>query len=215
MSAAPERTGARRVARLSRRALDQALAQLDWRADDAPAIDLRADAYGHGAAEIEAAARAHGASRFTRDGDTTLIEAPSTAIYGFDEGRRPLLSLEGEVIAVKRVPAHTPVSYGYTYVTPQESTLALVALGYADGVPRSASNRARVSIGGTRGVIAGRIAMDQFVVDLAQSTATVGETAVLWSDSSSLADWCAATGRTAGQLTARLGWRIVRVWSDE
>ncbi|UYN84148.1 MAG: alanine racemase [Microcella sp.] len=215
MSAAPELPGVRRVARLSRRALNQALAQRDWRGADAPAIDLRADAYGHGAAAIEAAARAHGASRFTRDGDAPPAEAPSRVIYGFDGGHEPLMTLEGEVIAVKRVPASTPVSYGYTYVTAHESTLALIALGYADGVPRSASNRASVRIGNARGVIAGRIAMDQLVVDLAHSTAAVGDPAVLWNDSGSLAAWCTATGRTADQLTARLGSRVARIWSDE
>lgn len=215
MSAAPDTSGVRRVARLSRRALEHSLAQVNWRASDAPLLDLRADAYGHGAAAIEAAARAHGASHFVHDGDPTPAYEASTDIYGFTPGLEPILSLEGEVVAIKRVPAETPVSYGYTYVTAQESTLALVALGYADGVPRSASSRATVRIGDTRGVIAGRIAMDQLVVDLEQSSASVGDTAVLWSDSDSLAAWCAATDRTAALLTARLGSRIARIWSDE
>ena len=215
MSAAPDASGVRRVARLSRRALDDALAQVNWQGDGAPALDLRADAYGHGAAEIEAAARAHGASHFVRDGGPVQARDASTEIYGFNADQHPILSLEGEVVAVKTVSAGTPVSYGYTYVTTQESTLALVALGYADGVPRSASNRATVRIGDTRGVIAGRIAMDQLVVDLGPSSPMVGDTAVLWSDSGSLAAWCTATERTGAQLTARLGPRIMRVWSDE
>jgi len=215
MSAAPDASGVRRVARLSRRALDHALARVDWRASDASVLDLRADAYGHGAAAIEAAARAHGALHFVRDGDPSPARRVSTEIYGFDAGQHPILSLEGEVVAVKTVPADTPVSYGYTYVTAHESTLALVALGYADGVPRNASNRATVRIGDTRGVVAGRIAMDQLVVDLGPASASAGDTAVLWSDSDSLATWCTATDRTVTQLTARLGPRIVRVWSDE
>lgn len=214
MSAAPEPSGVRRVARLSARALDEALSALITENGDAAEVDLRADAYGHGANEVERRARALGVSRFIRDADASPDVDRTSAIFGFSPGQPPLLSLTGEVVAVKRVAAGTAVSYGYTYRTTGASTLALVGLGYADGVPRSASSTATVRVGDQRGLIAGRIAMDQLVVDLGDAEATVGDDAVLWDDAESFAGWCAATGRAPAELTTRLGPRIRRVWSD-
>ena len=215
MSAAPKPSGVRRVARLSARAFDEALTALTTELGDSAEVDLRADAYGHGAVDIERRARARGVERFIRDADaSSALDRPS-ALYGFNLGRPPLLSLTGEVVAVKRVAAGTAVSYGYTYRTTAAATLALVGLGYADGVPRSASSTATVRVGNYRGLIAGRLAMDQLVVDLGDATATVGDDAVLWDDAESFEAWCAATGRAPAELTTRLGGRIRRVWSDE
>ena len=214
MSAAPDPSGVRRVARLSARAFDEALTALTADHGDAAALDLRADAYGHGAIEVERRARAHGIARFIRDADAASAVGPSAAVYGFARGGPPLLAVSGDVVAVKRVAAGAAVSYGYTYRTSAESTLALVALGYADGVPRIASSTATVRIGERRGMIAGRIAMDQLVVDLGDGTAEVGDEAVLWDDAESFAAWCTATGRAPAELTTRLGARIHRVWSD-
>jgi alanine racemase len=213
MSAAPEPLGVRRVARLSARALDDALTAL--LAEGEATLDLRADAYGHGADEVERRARTRGIHRFVRDGDTAAAEAGLGMLaYGLHEGEQPVLSLEGEVVAVKRVPAGTAVSYGYQYRTSDEATLALVGLGYADGVPRLASSRAPVRIGGATGIVAGRIAMDQLVVDLGAAPAEVGDVAVLWHDGASLAAWSAATERPAPALLARLGRRIQRRWVE-
>ncbi len=214
MSAAPEPPGLRRVARLSARAFDEALTALTTEFGDDAEVDLRADAYGHGAVEIERRARSRGIERFVRDADASPAVDRSSTLYGFGVGRPPLISLIGEVVAVKRVAAGTAISYGYTYRTTTASTLALVGLGYADGVPRLASSTATVRVGERRGLIAGRIAMDQLVVDLGDATATVGDDAVLWDDVESFAAWCTATGRAPAELTTRLGARIRRVWSD-
>lgn len=222
MSSPTERTGLRRTARLSSLALAEALDELVARHGDHAVIDLRADAYGHGAIEIEHRASRAGITRFVRDGETTTATesqsdpalADATLIYGFDAERSPLLSLEGEVIATKTVPEGTAVSYGYRYRTSQRSTLALVGLGYADGVPRAASSRATVRIGHHRGIVAGSIAMDQLVVDLGSHSAAPGDGAVLWDDAASMSEWSTASGLPLGALTTRLGARIERVWNS-
>jgi alanine racemase len=215
MTAAPE-PGVRRTARIRGRALDDALARLRARDGESAPIDLRADAYGHGADEVERRARAHGLTRFVRSADaaTGLDAALLLEPYGFHDASAPALSLIGEVIAVKQVPAGTAVSYGYTYRTTGASTLALVGLGYADGVPRAASSRAPVRIGAVVGVVAGRIAMDQLVVDLGSGQASPGDDAVLWDDAETLAAWAAAAERSPESLTAGLGRRIRREWID-
>lgn len=225
MTAAPDsrprgaragRPGVRRTALLSESAFQVALDAVVARDGDDALVDLRADAYGHGAAEVERRARERGIRRFIRTAADAQEIAPQRLVepYGLLPGSTPVLQLIAEVIAVKRVPAGTAVSYGYTYRTRNEATLALVGLGYADGVPRLASSRAPVRVGSTTGVVAGRVAMDQFVVDLGErgDDALPGDHAVLWDDAATLAAWAATTEREPAALTAGLGRRIERRW---
>ncbi len=76
------------------------------------------------------------------------------------------MTVRAPVALTKRVPAGAGVSYGHTYFTERETTLALVPVGYADGVPRAAGNRAPVLAAGAQRTIAGRVCMDQFVLDV-------------------------------------------------
>ena len=130
-------------------------------------------------------------------------------------GLRPVMQLEGAVAAVRRVPAGTGVSYGFTHRTEHDTTLALVPLGYADGVPRAASNRAEVSINGRRCPVVGRIAMDQFLVDVGTGAVAVGDRVVLWGDPAdgvpSAEDWAAAADTIGYEIVTRVGPRVPRV----
>lgn len=130
-------------------------------------------------------------------------------------GLRPVMQLEAAVAAVRRVPAGTGVSYGFTHRTEHDTTLALVPLGYADGVPRSASNRAEVSINGRACPVVGRIAMDQFLVDVGEGVVRVGDRVVLWGDPAngvpSAEDWAAAAGTIGYEIVTRVGPRVPRV----
>jgi alanine racemase len=198
-------------------------------------IDLRADAYGHGLLPVARALAAAGGSAFlvsraaevqtlASEGIPATVDVPVEAAagvlglapFGFDSAEaRTTFRLVGEVIAVKSVPADRGVSYGYTYRTEHPTTLALVALGFADGIPRVASNRAPVRIGGFVGRVTGRIAMDQFVVDLKGNRAEVGDQAVLFghpqNGEPSLAQWANASGIAAAVITSGLGSRIERI----
>jgi alanine racemase len=78
----------------------------------------------------------------------------------------PVLRLWAPLTATKRVGAGEGVSYGYTYRTTAETVLGLVTLGYGDGLSRAAGNRAEASVSGARHAIAGRVAMDAFMLDL-------------------------------------------------
>ncbi len=131
-------------------------------------------------------------------------------------GLRPVMELAGTVSAVRRVPAGSGVSYGFTHRTDRETTLALVPLGYADGVPRHASNRAQVSIGGTQHPVVGRIAMDQFVVDVGDHPVQVGDRVVLWGDSAtgvpSAEDWASWADTINYEIVTRVGPRVPRVF---
>ena len=131
-------------------------------------------------------------------------------------GLRPVMELSAEIVSVKRVPGGSGVSYSYTYRTGGETTVALVPLGYADGIPRSASSAAPVSINGREYRISGRVAMDQFVVDMGDDEVHVGDRAILFGDSRSgvpSADaWAAAADTINYEIVTRLGPRVTRVF---
>jgi alanine racemase len=126
------------------------------------------------------------------------------------------MELAGTVAAVRRVSAGVGVSYGFTHRTARETTLALVPLGYADGVPRHASNRGQVSIGGTRYPVVGRIAMDQFLVDVGDDAVAVGDRVVLWGDGAtgvpSADDWAVWAETINYEIVTRVGPRVPRVF---
>ena len=131
-----------------------------------------------------------------------------------DLGLRPAMTLRGAVAAVRRVPAGQGVSYGYDYRAARATTLALVPLGYADGVPRQASGTGPVVIGGTRFAVAGRIAMDQFVVDVGDHPVAVGDEVVLFGDPTLGApaadEWASAAGTINYEVVTRVGPRVPR-----
>jgi len=78
----------------------------------------------------------------------------------------PVFSLKTKVGLVKRLPAGTSISYGRTCTLQRDSTVAILCAGYADGLPRAASNRGQALIRGARCRILGRVTMDQTVVDV-------------------------------------------------
>lgn len=111
-----------------------------------------------------------------------------------------------ELVSTKRVLAGQAVSYGGEYVTDRETTLALVAAGYAEGVPRSAMSAA-VSIGGRECRIAGRVAMDQLVIDLGPDGAEQpGAEVVFWGEGGrGLEQWAADAGVPASMAASYVG----------
>ncbi len=129
-------------------------------------------------------------------------------------GLRPAMTLRAAVAAVRRVPAGQGVSYGYDFRAPRDTTLALVPLGYADGVPRQASGTGPVTIGGRRFSVAGRIAMDQFVVDVGDTPVAVGDEVVLFGDPTlgvpSATEWADAAGTINYEIVTGIGSRVPR-----
>ncbi|MBG6085442.1 alanine racemase [Zhihengliuella flava] len=130
---------------------------------------------------------------------------------------RPAMTLSARVANAKEVPADQGVSYGLTYRTHSATTLALIPLGYADGVPRVAVD-GPVQIAGQRHVSCGRVAMDQFVVDVGQVPARelVGTEAVLFGAHGPTAtEWADAAGTINYEMVTRIGSRVPRVYTGE
>ncbi|MET8074994.1 alanine racemase [Streptomyces sp. NPDC005303] len=136
-----------------------------------------------------------------------------------DFGLRPVMTLSASIALVKRVPGGHGVSYGHHYVTPGETTLGLVPVGYADGIPRHASGTGPVLVDGKWRTVAGRVAMDQFVVDLGGDEPPVGTRAVLFGPGDrgepTAEDWAQAAGTIAYEIVTRIGTRVPRVYVNE
>ena len=131
-------------------------------------------------------------------------------------GLRAAMTLRARVAAVRRVEPGTGVSYGHAWRATRPTTLALVPLGYADGVPRQASDRAEVLLAGARRRVVGRIAMDQFVVDAGDADVAVGDEVVLFGDPATGApsadDWARAADTIGYEIVTRIGPRVRRTY---
>jgi alanine racemase len=149
---------------------------------------------------------------------------PGVAVYGLSPGPEvgaaselgltPAMTLTTEVALTKQVPAGHGVSYSHRYVAARDTTLALVPLGYADGVPRHLTNIGEVSIGGRRYRIAGTVCMDQFVLDVGSDPVSVGDEVILFGSGAAgeptAEDWAEAIGTINYEIVSRVGARVPR-----
>jgi alanine racemase len=135
---------------------------------------------------------ANSAATLTRPDLHFDLVRPGVAVYGLDplyrpvaqSPLRPAMTLSARVALVKRVPAGEGVSYGHAWTAPADTTLALVPIGYADGVPRrlNVAGRMRVLLGGRVRPVVGTVCMDQVVVDCGPDGGgvAIGDRAVLF-----------------------------------
>jgi alanine racemase len=131
-------------------------------------------------------------------------------------GLKPAMSLHAKLHLVKDVPANSPVGYGATAVTDRYTKLGIVAMGYADGIPRSAQG-AGIFVHGKRAPIIGRVSMDQFVVDLGpDSPAISGEWVEVFGDGMAggytAEEWGSASGSINYEIVTRIGPRVPRIY---
>ena len=135
-----------------------------------------------------------------------------------DLGLRPVGQLRAKLHLVKNVPAHSPVGYGASATTQSDTKLGVVAMGYADGIPRIAQG-AGVFVKGKRAPIIGRVSMDQFVVDLgSDSTAKSGDWVIVFGDGShgeyTADDWGSASSSINYEIVTRIGPRVPRIYQS-
>lgn len=177
--------------------------------------------------ELEVRHLANSAATLTNPSAHYDLVRPGLACYGLSPvpdlggpaayGLTPVMTLLARLALVKEVPAGTGLSYSHHYVTPSDTRVGLVPMGYADGIPRSASGTGPMTIGGRRYAVAGRVCMDQVVVDLGpESHARAGDVAVLFGPEAaggpSAQDWAIAAGTISYEIVTRLGARVERVY---
>jgi alanine racemase len=154
---------------------------------------------------------------------------PGIAVYGLDPipslgparrlGLRPAMTLTGRLALVKRVGAGQGVSYGHRYTTTEETTLGLVPLGYADGIPRHGTNLLEVWAAGRRRRIAGTVCMDQFVIDVGDDEIRAGDEVILFGPGDrgepTAQEWAEMLGTISYEIVTRIGARVPRTYSEE
>ena len=127
---------------------------------------------------------------------------------------RPAMTAVAHVTQVKRVEAGTGISYGYLAHAEKDSTLALVPVGYYEGLPRNATGKHEVSINGKRYKIEARIAMDQFVVNVGDDEVSPGDEVIIFGDPaagvSSADDLAVACDTINYEIVTRMGGRFKR-----
>lgn len=142
------------------------------------------------------------------------------ALYGIEPipgrsfGLRPAMTVRAPVVLTKRVPPGTGVSYGPDFHTDRETTLALVPLGFADGVPRQSNGHGQFQVRGVRCPVAGRVSMDQVVLDVGDLPVQPGDQAVMFGPGDdgepTAGDWAAWSGTNANHILTGIGERVVR-----
>ncbi|HAG70070.1 MAG TPA: alanine racemase [Lachnospiraceae bacterium] len=147
------------------------------------------------------------------EADTGLVRA-GVIIYGLKPseevdigkyGLKPAITIKSSIVLIKEVPENTPVSYGGTFVTTRRTRIATIPAGYADGYPRSLSNRGEVLIRGKRAPVIGRVCMDQLMVDVTDIKAREFDEVVLLG---SQGDGC-ITAEELGELSGRFNYELV------
>ena len=177
--------------------------------------------------DLEVRHIANSAATLTNPGVAFDLVRPGLAVYGLSPvptlgdpqsfGLTPAMTLSAVLAVTKEVPAGQGLSYGHQYVTSRATTVGLVPMGYADGIPRNATNLGPVSVGGTRHTVSGRVCMDQFVIDLGpQSGAQAGDPVTLFGTGESgeptAQDWAQATGTISYEVITRIGARVPRIY---
>ena len=127
---------------------------------------------------------------------------------------RPAMTLTAPVVGVRMVRAGTSVGYGSTWSASRRTHLALLPLGYADGLPRASAGRAEVQLRGRRCPVVGRISMDQVVVDVGDRAPELGETAVVFGPGDAgeptVAEWAAWADTIEHEIVTGIGARVTR-----
>lgn len=204
---------------------------------DHPTVRAQEDVFAAAVRAVEAAGAhlevrhiANSAATLTRPAVHYDLVRPGLAVYGLSPvpqlggperfGLTPAMTLEARLATVKQVGAGQGVSYAHQYVTDRATALGVVPLGYADGVPRHASGTrerlgAPVQSAGRRLGIAGRVCMDQFVLDLGPGAdEQAGDVVTLFGPGGAgeptAQDWADASGTISYEITTRLGARVPR-----
>jgi alanine racemase len=187
--------------------------------------DVSFDGYGHGAERAARAALAGGAAGLSVADDEeaaalTAVGIPgpillghvSTALdlygLGVDAAFASAMRVSAPVLGTKTIEAGEGVSYGYTYRATRHTNLAMIGIGYADGLDRSASNRGSVLLGGALRPVAGRVAMNVLMIDLGDDSCELGAEAVVFGPERRAAEWAKDIDRPSSAVAVEFGLKV-------
>lgn len=160
------------------------------------------------------------AATLTGAADGSHVHRIGAGLFGIDPSGttdvlRPALTLRTRVVATRSVRAGTGVGYGHDFTAARDTTLALLPLGYGDGLLRAAAGRAEVLLGGRRRPVVGRFSMDVLVVDTAGADVRPGEVATLFGPGRhgepTVAEWARWASTIPHEIVTHVGSRVARV----
>lgn len=183
-------------------------------------LDLRANAYGLGAQSVATVAAELGFRHATCDpgvSEAGLVtdDSPPDAQWLSLAHEHHAQLLQARVVNSKKVDAGAEVSYGGEYQTTRATHLALVAIGFADGVPRLHPVGGMVDAHGQRYPIAGRITMDQLIVDTGDTALSQGDIVTVWGGAVSAHEWSTWSHRSLEIIGSGLGTRVEQLAGGE
>lgn len=163
-----------------------------------------------------AAALSYGAARITmvRFGLAMYGLSPFGDRTSADLGLKPAMTLSAPVVGIKAVAAGEGTSYGLTWRADRDTRLALLPIGYADGIARHAGNASHVLLGGELRPVVGRVAMNALTVEIGDADVALGDEAVFWGDPEaghpSAKSWADSVGTIDYEVVAHLSPRLPR-----
>jgi alanine racemase len=150
---------------------------------------------------------------------------PGLALYGYypephlrDDHTllQPVLTLKARITQIKKISAGTGISYGHRFIASQDMSIAIISIGYADGVPRRLSQQMSVLIAGQHIPQIGTITMDQIILDVSSlTTVQVGDVVTLLSNDITADDWAQQLGTISWEILCGFRQRLPRISCSE
>lgn len=145
---------------------------------------------------------------------------PDASLKGHSIKLRQAMSLKTKIAALKTIPAGQPISYGCTFTPSSESAIATLPIGYADGVSRLLSNRGKVLTRGQTASVAGRVCMDQMMIDVSHVEGiSIGDEVTLFGQNQqsfqSVDDIASLMGTINYEVVCLIGKRVPRIYMKE
>lgn len=127
---------------------------------------------------------------------------------------KPVMRVLSEVAQVRRLQSGDGVSYNHTWVASKPTTVGLIPIGYADGIPRNAGNKSKVTFQGKQYPIVGTVCMDQFVVDFGDDEINVGDVVEIFGVAIDAHTFNQVAGGIGYELVTRIGQRLEKRYVD-
>ncbi|MFQ5345629.1 MAG: alanine racemase [Mariprofundus sp.] len=145
------------------------------------------------------------------------IVRPGIALYGSEPladqplGLKPVMQLTGAVMQIRKIPAGTTISYGATFRAGKAMRIAVVSMGYADGLPRALGNRGHAFFAGQKLAIVGRVCMDYTMLDVTGIEIKQGDAVEFWGEHISANDVARCIDTISYTLFTGVGARVQRI----
>ncbi len=133
------------------------------------------------------------------------------SMYGYSKNMQPITKLTAPVIHINNIEKYTKVGYSGIYIAKPNTKIAVVKIGYADGLSRCLSNNLSVTVNGVECAQVGNICMDMMMIDVTDAPVSIGDEVVIWDYTNDLKDIAKLSHKIVYEVISNLGDRIERI----